>query len=795
MVFNMIKKTKKILCVLICMCMFFSVFPLYASSAVSESYDNLWLWPVPLSFKINALDNDPSGKVNYNGKSLDIDANGYTGTQRLDVVSATSGTVYYICDIYTEDGNKGAGWGNYVVVKTADFYIVYAHLQSVSARYGEIKAGDTIGKMGKTGNASSVHLHMQAYNNPDNVNACNFMIFDKYIWNPLYIQKFSFANGLNANSTKYARHISRYYTTLSSSYYTFTSGYIGTFKPFNIYANIVSVRVKGARIYSQPDVSSEIVQTVKMGDKITVYGYIYDHNGNIWYLADSVGEEKWVPESDVGFDSYNFKTECTDVSSPAGTYDSYYDITFNGKIKSKNIIKTIKAQILSDKGEVSSTEIDVNSGTYDINDSFFELLKPNGVLQNGNYTYKITVTEEAHFPNCKVMEMTAVVYSTSFKINATSVDSIPPTIDSFKTELVSSTQLKFSCIAYDNKPMNKVTYTVSREDGSFSKTFESVLKNGRYLCDINVSSLKGVGKYLVTATAYDGQNNTAESVTAVYVPTVPKGETWVIDVDSKLSIRTGPGTTYARNGYIYNGEEIVFTEIIEGSSYDWGHFDRGWCALSYANFKSGYLYTISLNPNGGVGGTQGIAGKRFGVNYVFPKSVPEKEGAVFLGWSADPNSTNPEYKVGSSYSLNKSIVLYAIYDDVADSVSYREVGNYLIVDAQRLTSSKFISILKLGGSGSTVSDSNGKNINGYVYTGCKLSIKNGSSIRNLTVVILGDVNGDGTVTSSDYGRIMDFSNGVSNINLTELLKHASDIDGDGEITSIDSYKAFLISKK
>ena len=65
------------------------------------------------------------------------------------------------------------GWGNYVVVKHVlpsgeSVYSLYAHLLSASVRVkpGDVvAAGETIGQVGKTGRASSPHLHLEIRKN------------------------------------------------------------------------------------------------------------------------------------------------------------------------------------------------------------------------------------------------------------------------------------------------------------------------------------------------------------------------------------------------------------------------------------------------------------------------------------------------------------------------------------------------------------------------------------------------------------------------------------------------------
>lgn len=85
---------------------------------------------------------------------------GHKGTDFVsddkNVYAATGGRVRVVA-------YDPSGWGNYVSVGDKDGYRhLYCHLQSVSVTIGqELKEGDVIGVMGRSGNASGVHLHYQ----------------------------------------------------------------------------------------------------------------------------------------------------------------------------------------------------------------------------------------------------------------------------------------------------------------------------------------------------------------------------------------------------------------------------------------------------------------------------------------------------------------------------------------------------------------------------------------------------------------------------------------------------------
>lgn len=63
-----------------------------------------------------------------------------------------------------EDGAAG----RYVILRTTDGRdIVYMHLSDVDVRGGEsVRAGDRVGTVGRTGNATTCHLHLETWSAP-----------------------------------------------------------------------------------------------------------------------------------------------------------------------------------------------------------------------------------------------------------------------------------------------------------------------------------------------------------------------------------------------------------------------------------------------------------------------------------------------------------------------------------------------------------------------------------------------------------------------------------------------------
>jgi murein DD-endopeptidase MepM/ murein hydrolase activator NlpD len=94
----------------------------------------------------------------------------YKKRQKIKVPKVVNGKRTYVNGTRLRTGYKWrTGWGNYVVVRHRlpdgkTIHSLYAHLapKSVSVKRGEVvSAGQPLGKVGRTGRASSAHLHLE----------------------------------------------------------------------------------------------------------------------------------------------------------------------------------------------------------------------------------------------------------------------------------------------------------------------------------------------------------------------------------------------------------------------------------------------------------------------------------------------------------------------------------------------------------------------------------------------------------------------------------------------------------
>ena len=72
-------------------------------------------------------------------------------------------------------------------------------------------------------------------------------------------------------------------------------------------------------------------------------------------------------------------------------------------------------------------------------------------------------------------------------------------------------------------------------------------------------------------------------------------------------------------------------------------------------------YLVTYNTNGGTG-TIDDQYKFEGATLTLTSKVPTREGYMFVGWATGINVNKVEYKKGASYSLDKAVTLYAVWE-------------------------------------------------------------------------------------------------------------------------------------
>jgi murein DD-endopeptidase MepM/ murein hydrolase activator NlpD len=84
----------------------------------------------------------------------------------VDFAVPTGTPVLAVADGKIENANWGKSYGSQVVMKCAGGWVIYAHLNKVRVKPGQmVKKGDIVGESGNTGNSSGPHLHFEMRDN------------------------------------------------------------------------------------------------------------------------------------------------------------------------------------------------------------------------------------------------------------------------------------------------------------------------------------------------------------------------------------------------------------------------------------------------------------------------------------------------------------------------------------------------------------------------------------------------------------------------------------------------------
>ena len=267
---------------------------------------------------------------------------------------------------------------------------------------------------------------------------------------------------------------------------------------------------------------------------------------------------------------------------------------------------------------------------------------------------------------------------------------------------------------------------------------------------------------LISADADNGEfveTETAGEDKWIELPSTDKYTKGNYITTSNLNLRAEPTTSSSKLLQMPIGTKIQILEVKNG----WGRLiyngKEGWCSLEYCKFESAYIESTSLS-------NQSII--------------------ALLSEKADISSVslNLYYSDGSVYSVKKGISVSYTIPKTAGIVKAlakyngKEYSfNILYVDSKKIEA-KENNIYVLISHEKTSSDAFGTE---------SVEMKTASSANiegiNFTVVILGDVDGNGRITSTDYLRVKQMFLGTQTMSEIETL--AADINCDGAITATD----------
>jgi GH25 family lysozyme M1 (1,4-beta-N-acetylmuramidase) len=164
---------------------------------------------------------------------------------------------------------------------------------------------------------------------------------------------------------------------------------------------------------------------------------------------------------------------------------------------------------------------------------------------------------------------------------------------------------------------------------------------------------------------------------------IPGAPIWQVTEKDGIKIRSGAGLNYDRVGAYKLNQEIEVTETKEADGYLWGKTEKGWCALRSLDGSSVFCvcltvtqYSITYHATGGTGAPNAQY-KNAGEPINLSEAVPQKEGHLFLGWSADPSALSATYAPGAVYGVDEPLVLYAVWMAEAEIFAYGiDVSSY-----------------------------------------------------------------------------------------------------------------------
>lgn len=205
--------------------------------------------------------------------------------------------------------------------------------------------------------------------------------------------------------------------------------------------------------------------------------------------------------------------------------------------------------------------------------------------------------------------------------------------------------------------------------------------------------------------------------------------------------------------------------------------------------------TVVFSLNGGTGTVPAILNGLSGDAVVLPAQGDiSKPGCHFLGWAKSASALTPL----ASYAMEtRNRTLYAVWSVIpqlgarAGSTAVFDTQNgYIYGLATGLTKTAFENtFVSITGNGRLEYAPD----TGSIGTGTTVSVidnMTGLAVQTFTVIIFGDLNGDGSVDSIDAGKAVDFENYMVPWDPADdtLYIKAGDLNGDGSVDSLDAGK-------
>ncbi len=228
---------------------------------------------------------------------------------------------------------------------------------------------------------------------------------------------------------------------------------------------------------------------------------------------------------------------------------------------------------------------------------------------------------------------------------------------------------------------------------------------------------------------------------------------------SNLNLRASYSTSSSKLLQMPIGAKLQVVEV----KNEWGRVvyngTEGWCSLAYCKYDSAFVESVSLSSQSIIALLSEKADlSSLALNFYYSDgSVYSVKNGILVSYRIPKASKTIEATAkydGAEYSFNILFVgscNVENYDDIS----------YIVVSEGKTSSEVF------GKDGIEMKTSASANIDG----------------NSFTVVVLGDVDGSGDISSTDYLRIKQMF--LGNQSLDKAYSLAADVNGDGNITATD----------
>ena len=349
-------------------------------------------------------------------------------------------------------------------------------------------------------------------------------------------------------------------------------------------------------------------------------------------------------------------------------------------------------------------------------------------------------------------------------------------------------------------PISSVVVKVASKDGSTGFTASSSIKGTTYYYDLwklddacAFSRLKA-GEYTltITATNKEGTVRLAESTFSVKESTTPLPE-GVGDEEYVVSFQVGDAVIESRMYNLTNTYGELPT-VDEPGFQGWYREDgtevspNSPVAASnhtlYAKF--GDLYTVTFEVDGKAVRTFKLAKGELITAPANPvKAADSKYTYSFKQWT---DQDGEAFVADATYMGTKDITYSAQFSKTAKTEGGGTTADPAKPSGGFLTGiAPETSVKSLTDSGYTVYSGKQEVTSGYVGTG--MTAVSGST--SLTIVVTGDVNGDGRITITDVVKLQNYAANAGD--LDEAAMMAGDLNGDGRITITDVVQAAQVT--